>query len=135
MIKFKTPYNRNEFPAGKGVDCSQKPSLTVPNQALSIQEILLRHARGVPVGVSMQTPLYRGEDYDYPDPAKMDISERVAFAQYLEAELKTMDEAKKTRQAEFRAKKLEEAKQREAAFYKRFKEKMASEGKPSTNNP
>lgn len=59
-------------------------SLTVPDQAMSLRTILDRFARGLPIGVSSNVPVYGSDDpdtYDWPDPRTMDLSERQEFAQ------------------------------------------------------
>lgn len=66
------------------------PSMTVPDQCLSIREILIRYAKGLPISAS--DPLYDGEDADFddllPDPARMDLEEREAFRNQAIDELK-----------------------------------------------
>lgn len=49
-------------------------SLTVPDQALSVRQILERYARGLPLG-GQRTPVF-DEDDDLPDVRTLDLSER-----------------------------------------------------------
>lgn len=69
--KFKTAFNAKECPR-----YYEKPvgkSMTVPDMALSIKEILDRFARGLPLD-NERIPMYHGEDMP-PDIKKMDLSE------------------------------------------------------------
>lgn len=45
--KFKTPFNTKAFP--KRHERNIMPSLAVPDQSLSIEEIIKRHTRGIPI--------------------------------------------------------------------------------------
>lgn len=66
------------------------PSLTVPDQTMSIQEILERHTRGLGIDQG-KVPMYYGDDevLDQTDLKKLDLSElqelREANAEKLEA--------------------------------------------------
>lgn len=71
MLKIKTPYNAKEFPV-KG-ESSKLPSMTVPDQSMSVQEILRRYASGLsPLGE--RVPVYDGDE-EVPDLKKMDLAE------------------------------------------------------------
>lgn len=57
--------------------------VTVPDQAMSLRTILDRFARGLPLGVGVNVPVYGSDDPEmdeWPDPRTMDISERAEFA-------------------------------------------------------
>jgi hypothetical protein len=60
-------YNDNEKNFG--------PSLTIPDQAMSVREILQRFANGLPLGGSNE-PIWEGEDGDGIDPRRLDLAER-----------------------------------------------------------
>jgi hypothetical protein len=54
-MKIKTPYNAKEFK-----DYGEKnslPSMTIPNQAMSIPEMIRRYASGLPLG-GARVPFY-----------------------------------------------------------------------------
>lgn len=55
------------------------PSMTIPDQTMSIQTILHRYASGLPVG-GEKIPVYNGEEFT-PDIEHMDLADR---QQYLE---------------------------------------------------
>lgn len=46
-MKFKTHYNAKDFPDPG--ERSIQPSLTIPDQSMSIQEMIDRHRRGLPI--------------------------------------------------------------------------------------
>lgn len=55
------------------------PSLTKPNQSLTVLQILDRHSRGIPVNVSSGMPVYYGENFEMPVWEKLDMQERLDF--------------------------------------------------------
>ncbi len=64
------------------------PSLTVPDQSLTIRQIMERYARGLPLE-GQRVPIYEGEDEDnyLPDPRTLDLSEREDLAAQANEEL------------------------------------------------
>ena len=84
MKKFNTILNYKEY---KGQVNKQK-SLTVPDQAMSIKQIMERFARGLPV--ERFQPLY-DENIDdesefLPDPKTLDLAERQQYAESIKQE-------------------------------------------------
>ncbi len=78
--------NANKF--AKNYEVNNKPSMTVPDQALSVREILSRFARGIPV--EQHAVIY--EDVDtpddfLPDPRTLDLAERQQYAEMVQDEL------------------------------------------------
>lgn len=71
-----------------------QPSATIPDQSLSIREILLRHTSGRPIG-NVYTPIYDGENYDMPDPRTLDLAERQQLAEEYKAEIADIAERRK----------------------------------------
>lgn len=63
------------------------PSMTVPDQALSINDILLRHSRGLNLP---QRIAEWDEDDDMPDLRTLDLSERQELAQQYNSELRAI---------------------------------------------
>jgi len=85
-MKFKTLINAHEYP--KKYEQNNKPSMTVPDQALSVREILLRFARGIPV--DQHIPIYEdveSPDDFLPDPRTLDLAERQQYAEMVQEEL------------------------------------------------
>ena len=71
MIKHSM--NANTF--AKNYEFNTQPSLTIPDQTMSIRTILERHSRGLPID-GIKTPIYEGEENDLPDWRKLDLAER-----------------------------------------------------------
>jgi hypothetical protein len=84
MKKFNTILDYKEY---KGQVNKQK-SLTVPDQAMSIKQIMERFARGLPV--EQFKPIYDDnidEDSEFlPDPRTMDLADRQAFKEQIQHE-------------------------------------------------
>lgn len=87
----KNSLNAFAFPSHGEVNT--QPSLTVPDQSMSIQEILNRYARGLPLD-GQRVPVYHGEDNIFPDPKYMDLVDRAEFAEAAQEEI---DRIKKSR--------------------------------------
>ena len=68
-----------------------EPSQTIPDQTMSLQTILERYAKGLPVG-GMKNPIYEDADIDdyIPDPKTMDLAERQLFAKQAKYESKNI---------------------------------------------
>lgn len=74
--KFKNHYNVQWFPLDEEKNFG--PSCTVPDQSMSIREIMDRFARGLPLG-GEKVPIWNGEDddvFDGVDPRTLDLSEK-----------------------------------------------------------
>lgn len=90
-MKFRTIMNVSEY---KGEVNNQK-SLTVPDQSMSIKEILNRYSRGLPI--ESFKPIYDDvedpEDY-LPDPRTMDLAERQEYVEMVREELNAINSRK-----------------------------------------
>lgn len=97
-MKVKNTLNYNEF--NKDYEVNTLPSLTIPDQNMSIREIIDRYSRGLPV--TSFTPVYEGEDFDLPDPKTLDLVERHEMAQKIKEEVASIKsrEWKKTQDVE-----------------------------------
>lgn len=69
---IKNSLNAKKFPT-KG-EKNTLPSMTIPDMSYTIQEILIRFSKGLPVTGNTAKPVYNGEML-VPDVKKMDISE------------------------------------------------------------
>lgn len=98
MRKIKHWLNYHEFPSVGEVN--DMPSLTVPDETMSIREILVRYAKGLPLG-GAKVEIWEGEDNDLPDIRTLDISERAELAEIYTEEIKSIRKAsKKTKKDE-----------------------------------
>lgn len=91
MEKFKTNYNAEKFAPDH--EKSTKPSMTVPDQTLSLREVLRRYSQGLPIN-GVKVPLYdeNPEDANLPDISKLDLAEREELALQYAAELAELKE-------------------------------------------
>lgn len=90
------------------------PSLTVPDETLTIREILIRYAKGLPISSSHREPIYN-EDYDGENPMFLDLTEVDDLRdelqekqQVLSKNLKTIENEKIKRKAKKEAQQSEE---------------------------
>lgn len=97
-----------------GVDFKKVPrkSLTIPDQSLSIQEIVRRYVRGVPVDVIQREAVYIESDHDLEKLSRMDFAEKSDYAKAMAEDAKELQdelEKRKTRLDEERAKSASDA--------------------------
>lgn len=122
--KFRTQFNGIDCPSKKRFERTFGASATIPDQTMSIREIMERYARGLPF-TSAKTPIYDIDD-DSPDIRTLDLSE----IEDLAIESRNLRERSETIIKSSREKK--EAAKKEAAFRKKFNDEMSAE--KSTNN-
>lgn len=83
-MRFKTPYNADLFP--RFFDPSGGVSMTIPDQTMSLREIMRRFNAGLPIE-GVKVPLYDDEDAPLVDIATLDLAEREAAAREAREEL------------------------------------------------
>lgn len=85
--KFKTQYNSLPDPG----EINTLPSLTVPDQTMSIAEMVMRHRRGLPVFGNASIPVYHedesGEPILLPDYKHLDLAERQELLEKAKADI------------------------------------------------
>lgn len=105
-------------------------SKTLPDQTMSIKELLDRQARGLPLA-GQRVPIYE-PDSDLPDPRKLDLAEREELALSYAEELKTLKEREAlTKQLKSDADQAA-LEAREEAQFKKWQERL-NKDKPATN--
>jgi hypothetical protein len=82
-MKVKNSMNASQFE--KNYEKNGLPSMTVPDQTMSIRTILERYSRGLPVGG--RTDIYYDEDDTLPDPRTLDLTERQELAEQFVKEI------------------------------------------------
>jgi len=101
MRTIKNSGNATDFPY-KG-QVNNKPSETVPDQTMTMREILTRYAKGLPID-GEKTPLWEeGEGYAK-DPETLDLAEREELATQAREELQQINERIKASKAKSDAK-------------------------------
>ena len=90
-MKVKNSINANEFE--KVYKTFSLPSLTVPDQTMSVRTILERYSRGLPVGGRLD--IIYDEENDLPDPRTLDLSERQELADKYKKEINEIKSSKK----------------------------------------
>lgn len=116
-MRFKTPYNADLFP--RFYDPSGGVSMTIPDQTMSLREIMRRFNAGLPIE-GVKVPLYDDEDAPLVDIATLDLAEREAAAREAREELDSLKDRIKeaqqqARQAYYLGKAMKEAEKKKAA--------------------
>jgi len=71
-------------------EINNQPSKTVPNQAMTVRELIIRFASGLPLDAG-KVPIFEG-DTDLPDIEKMDLIEQHAYYDQLMADRKAVED-------------------------------------------
>lgn len=93
--RVKNSLNAAAFP--KNYEVNTMPSETVPDQTLSIREILERYARGLPLD-GQRVPIY-DEDDEMPDPKHLDLAERQELKEQYAEEIQEIKRRNKKKTA------------------------------------
>lgn len=91
-MKIKNTLNAKEFQ--KTGEVNNFPSMTIPDQTMTIKEILDRFTRGLPLDAG-KVPIYEGEEFT-PDLRYMDLAEREEFIENTFAKARQIQESHKT---------------------------------------
>lgn len=97
---------------------ARRKSVTIPDQSLSIQEIVKRYVRGIPVDVQQRPQVYVDQqDDDLEKLSRMDFGEKAEYAAMLAEQARKLSddfEEMKRSAVERKAARLEEEKKRQA---------------------
>lgn len=93
-VKNRFNYHLHPCPG----EVNKLPSMTVPDQALDLKEIIRRFAAGIPLDVG-KMPVF-DEDNDLPDFSKMDLADRQAYAEQFQEELNEIKSRLKPRETQ-----------------------------------
>ncbi|RLD25917.1 MAG: hypothetical protein DRI75_12625 [Bacteroidetes bacterium] len=102
-MRIKHSLNKKEFVSDGEIN--NLPSQTIPDQTLSIRELIKRYATGLPLD-GLKNPIYEGEDGDGIDPRRLDLAERQELEISARQELAEIEERLKSKKAEKIAQKL-----------------------------
>lgn len=90
-LLIKTSMNANQF--AKKYEVNNLPSMTIPDQTMSVKTILERYTRGLPINGF--EPIY-DEDDVLPDPRTLDLAERQELASSFKNEIQEIESRKKS---------------------------------------
>lgn len=109
------------------------PSQTVPDQTMSIRELIDRFARGLPLG-SGQIPLYEGDEEFNPDMKTLDLAEQQELVEQRAEELRELkiklDEGRKKQ----RERAIAEARKAMREHYEAIQKEKGEESKPAAGS-
>lgn len=106
---FKTQWNAEAFPS-KG-EINRFPSETIPDQSLTVREIMQRYAQGLPLE-GERVPVYNGEDIDLPEFQYLDLAEREEYKNRVREEIVSLGNILKERKIAVEAQKKLKAEQK-----------------------
>lgn len=89
----KHSFNAHEFP--KDYEINTKPSMTIPDQSLTMRQILDRYARGLSLGAP-KVELWEGEDGDDFEFQHLDLADQEAIIKARVAELEELKQKTRT---------------------------------------
>ncbi|AXH77877.1 MAG: hypothetical protein [Microviridae sp.] len=96
-MKFQNHFNRAEFP--RRFEKNTQPSMTVPDQAMPMREIMRRYASGLPIAAG-KVPIYEDPESDLPDLTNMDLADRQEYIEKAAQELKEVKQRLDEKEAE-----------------------------------
>lgn len=111
-----------------GGELNKSPSMTQPDEVLSIAEMLANHVRGLPMNMAHEFDLDSNDgsvDHYIPDVNAMDLVERMEYAKEKAEEIKEITKKAKAESDSFKAKQKEEQETLEA--FKEFRKKTESD--------
>jgi len=103
-MKIRNIFNSSDF---NDDEINNEPSQTVPDQSMSVRELLSRFANGLPLGGGKEA-IYEGEDGDGIDPRRLDLAERQELEIAARKELAEIEERLKSSKVEKSKAKLSE---------------------------
>lgn len=105
LPKIKTSMNAKKFPL-RG-ETNLKPSITIPDQSMTVKELIDRYTKGLPLGNIQKVPLWMGEEdpFDGLDPRQLDLAERVQMLRDSQELIKQSQELLQRKEKDERIKK------------------------------
>lgn len=117
MQQFKTQYNYEEFPdAGEII---KGRSMTIPDQTLSVKELMERYARGLSLS-GVKVPIYEGDEEGMPDLEHLDLADRQLLLETAQQEIEDIRNRANEKALKLKKRKNDEAVQK--AYQRLIKE-------------
>lgn len=111
MKETKQPRFRTQFNMGSpSLEPHSDELMTVPDQSLSISEIIARSQRGVPIPAMKKQPLFN-EEYTLPDPKSLDMLELMQLKIDVQGEIDSYKRKIKTYTSEIQKRQTAERQQ------------------------
>lgn len=124
-IQTQNNYSHTVFPGRKFT----QPSKTVPNQSMTIKELIDRHARGLPISGNGAQPTYTGADGLGIDTRTLDLSELQELREKVQNDI---NEAKARYNNSIKKLKEAERDRRRQEAIDAMKEELSKEDKSNT---
>lgn len=128
MKKVKNWLNFSQF--DKDLEENSQPSITLPDQSMTIKQMLERHSKGLPIALYGGEAIYGGEEDELPDLRKMDLSEIQDLREFIQGKINQAHQ-----EAVALKKKKEDQEKAEFAEYRRHKEAQRQAEEQKLNQP
>lgn len=122
QVVVKTPWHNTVNHVPTDGEKNTKPSKTIPDQSLSIREIMLRYARGLPLEGVREPFFDEDPDNPMPDLSRMDIIDQHETIQAAKDEIRDIAHKYRTEQEEKKQKAYNEYKAKYEELDKKYKE-------------
>lgn len=123
-LKFRNSINYHEYPSIPTV--SSKPSMTTPDMSYSPQELIIRHAKGLPLN-KLSNHSFHGSN-DVPEIRKLDLTEQAELLVFAKNQYKSLTDTYEKNRAK---RKENAAKQRADYLVYQAKQREAQQAKQS----
>lgn len=87
MIQIRTIFNAKPQPTFETVGTRRH---TIPDQTMSIRQILARYVKGQPIDQVEREPIYYGEE-ELPQLERMDLADRQAYREALQEHISSLE--------------------------------------------
>ena len=95
-MKIRNIFNSSEF---NDDEVNNEPSQTIPDQSMSVRELLQRYASGMPLSNGKEQ-IFEGEEGDGIDPRRLDLAERQELEIAARQELAEIEERLKSKKVD-----------------------------------
>lgn len=119
---WRTQFNNASMP--QDLEKNTHPSETIPDQSMSVKEILNRYAKGLPLHSNKQVGEYYGDDQYYPDLARLDLSEKQELYRENQAKIRSLQKLMEEDEQKEKQKKVEAAREE---YRKKLREEVKEE--------
>lgn len=132
-MKFRTQYNNHEHPkvANEKGDIKGK---SMPEQSLTIRQMLERQRLGMPVMGNIKVPVYHPEEVFIPDFNSMDLAEIEELKRNLNNSVADLKKKYKEEYDSALRKKADDKQKQEKAIFERYQKQLEARGSSTTSD-